>query len=79
VLVGIAAFPTIRFHKFFLGEDLKGNRFEQVWFYILMTVLVASVFIFVVAEVSSWSRDIFEGTEVSRAWVPIAQIPLVAV
>jgi uncharacterized membrane protein YidH (DUF202 family) len=52
VLVAIAGFAILRFHKFFLGEEPKDNRFEQVWFYILMTVLVASVCIFLVAHYS---------------------------
>ena len=50
VLVGIAAFAILQFHKFFLGEGAQDNRFTQVWYYILMTVLVASVCIFLAAH-----------------------------
>jgi hypothetical protein len=50
VLVGIVAFVILRFHKYFLGEVPKDNTFQQVWYYILMTVLVASVCIFLAAH-----------------------------
>jgi hypothetical protein len=50
VLGGIAAFAILRFHKFFLGEEPKDNSFQQVWYYILMTALVASLWIFFAAH-----------------------------
>jgi len=50
VFVGIAAFAILRFHMFFLGEEPQDKRFQQVWYYILMTVLVASVCIFFAAH-----------------------------
>jgi hypothetical protein len=51
-LVGIAAFPILRFHKFFLGYEHEGskNKFRELGFYIAMTVLVASVCIFFVSH-----------------------------
>jgi len=50
VFVGIAAFAILRFHKLFLGEEPKDNRFAQVWYYILMTALVGSVCVFIAAH-----------------------------
>jgi len=50
VFVGIAAFAILRFHKLFLGEESKDNRFAQVWYYILMTALVGSVCVFIAAH-----------------------------
>jgi hypothetical protein len=48
-LLAFVGFAILQLHKFFLGVDVKDNWFE-VWFYTLMTVLVASVFIFLIAH-----------------------------
>jgi len=48
VLVAFVWMAIFCSHKFFLGKDFKANEFD-VWFYILMTVLVASVCILFVA------------------------------
>lgn len=52
MLIAIAAVPILRFHKFFVGRELSTSKgdVEAVTFYVLMTVLVASVCIFVVAH-----------------------------
>jgi hypothetical protein len=59
VLMGIALFPILRFHKFFLGYEHKGfkDEVEALTFYILMTVLVASLCIFFVAQYMAASDD----------------------
>ena len=51
VLTAFAAFAIIRFHKFFLGYEHKGTgEYEQLKFYVVMTVLVATICIFLVAN-----------------------------
>jgi hypothetical protein len=51
VLIGIVAIPILRLHKFFLGYEHAGfKEIEELTFYALMTVLVASVCIFLVAH-----------------------------
>jgi hypothetical protein len=48
-LLAFAGFAILLFHKFFLGENVKDNWFE-VWFYTLMTVLIATLCIFLIAH-----------------------------
>ena len=52
VLIAITTVPILRFHKFFVGHELSTSKgdVETVGFYVLMTVLVASVCIFFVAH-----------------------------
>ena len=52
VLMAIAFASILRFHKFFLGYEAKGfkNEVEALSYYVLMTVLVASVCIFLMAH-----------------------------
>jgi hypothetical protein len=52
VLMAIALVPILWFHKFFLGYEYEGTKkkSEELSFYLLMTVLVASVCIFLVAH-----------------------------
>jgi hypothetical protein len=52
VLMVIAIFLILRFHKFFFGYEHEGskNKYEELGFYILMTVIAASISIFFVAH-----------------------------
>ena len=49
VLSAFAYMAIFSSHKFFLGEDIKESETQRVLFYIVMTVLVASVCILLVA------------------------------
>jgi hypothetical protein len=52
LLVAIAAALIVRFHRLFLGHPAPwpDGSFDDVTFYVLMTVLVATVSIYVVAN-----------------------------
>ena len=58
VLVGIAVFAILRFHKFFFGEETQDNSFQQVWYYILMTALVATVCVFIAAHYGPTDEEV---------------------
>jgi hypothetical protein len=49
VLSAFAYMAIFMSHEFFLGEELKDLSDKRLWFYIWMTVLVASVCILLVA------------------------------
>jgi hypothetical protein len=52
LFMAIAATAILRLHEFFLGTKRESDDFEELFYNVLMTVLVGTIFIFIIAH---WS------------------------